>query len=122
MRIFLFLVLLASCSISAGGRGEGTTSSLAATVRYAVERDLDTLKFNNGRMIVIVKKINLDSAAVEAFANGLDKDSIKNDGDTLNPLQVKGYRPKAVSEPVNSGNDTSATSIESLRVKGYQEW
>ena len=123
MRFILLLALLTSISF-AGGREEGKPSSLAlAKIVSKMSQDgVDTLKFNNERIIVIIRKVNLDSAAVENYARGLDKDSVKNDSDALNLLQVKGYCPKDVSAPVNYGNDTSVTSIESLRVKGYQEW
>lgn len=110
MRTTILLALLASFCF-AGGQGEGFSSHLAKVVSKMDKDGVDTLKFNNQRMLIIIKKINLDSAAIESYARGLDKDSIKNSGS---------------SQPIlPSEQEISIPPIDPSQVKGYQnsgEW
>lgn len=118
MRLFLLLALFASISF-AGGRGEGKPSSLAKIVRQMDKDGVDTLKFNNESMIIIVKKVNLDSSAVENYARGLDKDSTKNDGGSR-LVDIPPIDPSLVKRS-NSRQEIVIPPIEASQAKKGKE-
>ena len=103
MRLILLLALLTSISF-AGGREEGKPSSRAvlSVVAKMAQDGVDTLKFNNESMLIIIKKVNLDSAAVENYARGLDKDLTKKNSDSTQVIVVPPIDPSQLKRGYQS--------------------